>query len=87
MVIKNAQYAEDETPVDEDCECYTCRNFSRAYLRHLYQAGEILASRLLTFHNLHFYGRLMKEIRESISRGQFSSFRTRFQSIGGFDKS
>ncbi len=87
MVIKNAQYAEDETPVDEDCECYTCRNFSRAYLRHLYQAGEILASRLLTFHNLHFYGRLMKEIRESISRGQFSSFRTRFQLIGGFDKS
>jgi queuine tRNA-ribosyltransferase len=87
MVIKNAQYAEDETPVDEDCECYTCKNFSRAYLRHLYQAGEILASRLLTFHNLHFYGRLMKEIRESISMGEFSNFRARFQSIGGFEKS
>jgi queuine tRNA-ribosyltransferase len=87
MVIKNAQYVEDETPVDEDCECYTCKNFSRAYLRHLYRAGEILASRLLTFHNLHFYGKLMKEIRQSISRGEFSSFRKQFRSIGGFDKS
>src|SRR4030065_402097 len=86
MVIKNAQYAEDETPVDEDCECYTCRNCARAHLSHLYQAGEIIASRLLSFHNLHFYGRLMEEIRESISTGQFSSFRTRFQLIGGFDK-
>jgi queuine tRNA-ribosyltransferase len=86
MVIKNAQYAEDETPVDEDCECYTCRNFSRAYLRHLYQAGEILASRLLTFHNLHYYGRLMKEIRGSISREDFSSFRTQIHSRGGVDK-
>jgi queuine tRNA-ribosyltransferase len=86
MVIKNARYAEDERPVDEDCGCYTCRTFSRAYLRHLYQAREILASRLLTFHNLHYYGVLMDRIRSVIERGEFSSFRTRFQSIGGSEE-
>jgi queuine tRNA-ribosyltransferase len=86
MVIKNAKYVEDETPVDENCECYTCRTFSRAYLRHLYQAGEILASRLLTFHNLYYYGWLMREIREAIARGEFPSFRTRFQSMGGLEE-
>jgi queuine tRNA-ribosyltransferase len=86
MVIKNARYAEDESPVDEDCSCYTCRTFSRAYLRHLYQAREILASRLLTFHNLHYYGRLMNGIRSAIERGQYSSFRTRFQSKGGSEE-
>ncbi|HSE83226.1 MAG TPA: tRNA guanosine(34) transglycosylase Tgt [Thermodesulfobacteriota bacterium] len=80
MVIKNAQYGDDESPVDEDCGCYTCRTFSRAYLRHLYQAGEILASRLLTLHNLYYYGSLMKQIREAIGRGEFHDFRGRFQS-------
>lgn len=80
MVIKNAQYGDDEVPVDEDCGCYTCRTFSRAYLRHLYQAGEILASRLLTFHNLYYYGSLMKQIRGAIERGEFLDFRDRFQS-------
>jgi len=86
MVIKNARYAEDESPVDEDCSCYTCRTFSRAYLRHLYQAREILASRLLTFHNLHYYGGLMKGIRSAIERGKYSDFKTRFQSIGGSEE-
>jgi queuine tRNA-ribosyltransferase len=86
MVIKNARYAEDESPVDEDCSCYTCRTFSRAYLRHLYQARELLASRLLTFHNLHYYGGLMKGIRSAIERGEYSSFKTRFQSIGGSEE-
>jgi len=86
MVIKNARYAEDERPVDEDCGCYTCRTFSRAYLRHLYQAHEILASRLLTFHNLHYYGGLMREIRSAIEKGEFSGFRTRFQSTGGSEE-
>jgi queuine tRNA-ribosyltransferase len=83
MVIKNARYGEDESPVDEDCECYTCRTFSRAYLRHLYQAREILASRLLTLHNLYYYGWLMKKIREAIWKGEFSEFKTRFKSQGG----
>lgn len=83
VVIKNARYTEDKRPVDEDCSCYTCRTFSRAYLRHLYQAREILASRLLTFHNLYYYGGLMKEIRRSIEIGEFYGFKTRFQSTGG----
>lgn len=83
MVIKNARYADDETPVDPDCGCYTCRTFSRAYLRHIYQAGEILASRLLTLHNLHYYGQLMRRIREAIEKGNFAEFRTQFKSAGG----
>ncbi|MGQ0793912.1 MAG: tRNA guanosine(34) transglycosylase Tgt [Deltaproteobacteria bacterium] len=80
MVIKNAKYAQDERPLDEDCDCYTCRTFSRAYLRHLFQAAEILASRLLTFHNLHYYGSLMKKIREAIARGEFLRFKREFES-------
>ncbi|HXG31691.1 MAG TPA: tRNA guanosine(34) transglycosylase Tgt [Thermodesulfobacteriota bacterium] len=87
VVIKNAQYADDKTPLDEDCECYTCRTFSKAYLRHLYQAREILASRLLTLHNLYYYGRLMKGIREALKKGEFYNFRSRFQSEGGFKES
>ncbi len=80
VVIKNAKYEKDDTPVDENCGCYTCTRFSKAYLRHLYQAGEILASRLLTLHNLYYYGWLMKKIREAIENGEFSSFRSRFYS-------
>lgn len=82
MVIKNALYANDERPLDEDCDCYTCRTFSRAYLRHIYQAAEILASRLLTIHNLHYYGRLMRDMREAISKGEFSSFKAKFEFQG-----
>ncbi|MGH7807349.1 MAG: tRNA guanosine(34) transglycosylase Tgt [Thermodesulfobacteriota bacterium] len=87
MVIKNARYEEDDSPVDESCSCYTCGTFSRAYLRHLYQAGEILASRLLTLHNLHYYGRLMREIREAIRTGEFYDLKTKFQSAGGLKES
>lgn len=87
MVIKNAHYGEDESPVDKACECYTCRTFSRAYLRHLYQAGEILASRLLTLHNLHYYGWLMKQIREALGRGEFSDLKAKFQTVGGLKES
>jgi queuine tRNA-ribosyltransferase len=87
MVIKNAQYGEDESPVDDTCECYTCRTFSRAYLRHLYQAGEILASRLLTLHNLHYYGWLMRRIREALKRGEYHDFKAKFQTVGGLRES
>ncbi len=66
-VIKNARYAEDPLPVDPACSCYTCRHYSRAYLRHLYLAEEILAVRLNTIHNLYFYLTLMKEIRQAIA--------------------
>ena len=85
VVIKNARYAEDESPIDSDCECHTCKNYSRAYLRHLYMSREILVLRLLTFHNLYYYGSLMKRIRESIKSGEFSSFKSTLISEGGKD--
>ncbi len=74
IVIKNACHADDPRPVDEKCGCYTCRTFSRAYLRHLFIARELLAYRLNTIHNLHFYLNLMKQIRESIERDEFAGF-------------
>jgi queuine tRNA-ribosyltransferase len=67
--IKRAEYAGDARPLDETCGCYCCRNFSRAYLRHLYMAGEILSSQLNTLHNLYFYHRLMDKCREAIRDG------------------
>ncbi len=85
LVIKNARYAEDEGPIDENCGCYTCGNFSRAYLRHLYMSKEILVLRLLTLHNLSYYGRLMTDIRENIARGGLSALLNRVKSPGGGD--
>ena len=73
--IKNARYAEDDGPLDPACSCYTCRNFSRAYLRHLFVAGEINASTLNTLHNLNFYLDTLRGIRESLTFGKFRSFR------------
>jgi queuine tRNA-ribosyltransferase len=78
VIIKNAQYARDPTPVDPFCGCYTCQNFSRAYLRHLFMAGEILASTLNTVHNLHFYLDFMKKIRDFIRQNRFVEFKTQF---------
>jgi queuine tRNA-ribosyltransferase len=66
VVIKNARYREDHAPLDSECDCYTCRNYSRAYLRHLYVAGEILAMVLNTIHNLRYYLHLMERIRDAI---------------------
>ncbi|KAF0217737.1 MAG: queuine [Geobacteraceae bacterium] len=76
--IKGAAYAEDRSPIDPECGCYVCRNYSRAYLRHLYRAGEILASRLNTWHNLHYYLSLMAEARKAIACGRFAQFRREF---------
>ena len=76
--IKNARYAEDDRPLDDSCRCYTCRHFSRAYLRHLFQAGEMTGSALNTLHNLHFYLDTMERIREAIAFGTFESFRQEF---------
>jgi queuine tRNA-ribosyltransferase len=73
--IKNARYAADERPPDPACDCYTCRTASRAYLRHLFLAGEMTAGTLNTLHNLHFYLDTMRRIRESVSFGRFESFR------------
>jgi len=68
--IKRAEFANDPRPLDESCDCYCCRNFSRAYLRHLYMAGEILSSQLNSLHNLYFYHRLMERCREAIRQGR-----------------
>ena len=73
--IKNARFERDFTPIDDECDCYACRNFTKAYVRHLYRAGEILASRLCTWHNLRFLTRLMNDAREAIIRGTFPEFR------------
>ena len=74
VVIKQAQYKEDARPVDESCSCYTCRNFSRAYLRHLFLAGEITFSTLATIHNLRRYLDIMGRIREAILVGEYPAF-------------
>jgi queuine tRNA-ribosyltransferase len=76
--IKNARYAEDDRPPDPDCACYTCRTCSRAYLRHLFNVGEINASTLNTLHNLHFYLDTMGRIRDAIAFGRFEAFRLAF---------
>jgi len=76
--IRNAQYAEDPRPVQEDCTCYTCRTFSRAYLRHLYKAGEITGLRLGTIHNVHFMLEFMRQIRTAIAANTFADFRATF---------
>lgn len=76
--IKNVQYAEDDGPVDPACRCYTCRTFSRAYLRHLYASGEMTGATLNTLHNLSFYLDTMRRIREAISFGRFEEFRQKF---------
>ena len=76
--IRNAEYARDPRPLDTHCDCYTCAHFSRAYLRHLYRAGEILAARLNTLHNLRFYLRLMAELRRAITAGTLAEYTREF---------
>ena len=78
LVVRNATYAEDFRPIDDNCNCYACRNFSRAYIRHLFKAEEIFALRLLTIHNLHFLLDFTKKIRQAIANDVFPEFRTRF---------
>jgi queuine tRNA-ribosyltransferase len=76
--ICNAQYRSDDSPVEADCACYTCKNYSRAYLRHLFMAKEILAHRLNTIHNIHYFMNLMGEMREAIRQGRFADFKKAF---------
>lgn len=78
MNIKNARYARDPDPIDPGCDCYTCRHFSRAYLRHLFMARELLAYYLNTIHNLHYYLNLMREIRRALQEDRFEEFRREF---------
>jgi len=74
LIIKNAKYTNDKSPLDPDCPCYTCQSYSRAYLRHLYVAQEILSLRLNTIHNIYFYNNLMKKIREEIKNDSLLDF-------------
>ena len=73
--INNAKYESDTSPLDENCTCRTCQNFSKGYLRHLYKANEILALRLGVIHNLHFYNNLMQEIRDALDKGEFEKYK------------
>ncbi|MFT5161357.1 MAG: queuine tRNA-ribosyltransferase [Paracoccaceae bacterium] len=72
--IKNARHADDPRPLDAECSCPTCSNYSRAYLHHVFKAQEIICSMLMTWHNLHYYQQLMAGLREAISQGELASF-------------
>ncbi len=86
LVIKNSQHKSDHRPIDEGCGCYTCKNYSRAYLRHLFIAGEILGLRLNTIHNLHYYMTLMAQMRRAIEEDGFQEFRAGFYEQTGASK-
>lgn len=79
--IKRSEYKDDSSPLDPECDCYTCRNYSRAFLRHLYMCREILSMRLNTIHNLYFYGKFFSEMRESIEKGKFNDFKLKWLPI------
>jgi queuine tRNA-ribosyltransferase len=76
--LRNARYKTDERPIDETCACHTCSGFSRAYLHHLDRCGEMLGPMLTSIHNLHYYLNLMREVRESLDAGAFTTFARRF---------
>ena len=76
--INNAKYARDEKPIDENCGCSTCKNYSRSYVRHLFKSNEMLGMRLAVIHNLYFYNNLMQEIRESIENSSFEDYKNEY---------
>ena len=78
LIIKSARYRQDFSPIDEECDCYACRNFSRAYIRHLFSVDELLGMRLATIHSLHFYMELISKARESILENRFNQFKKEF---------
>jgi len=81
--IKNEKYTLDENPLDPNCGCPTCQNFSRGYLRHLFKAGEMLGLRLAVIHNLYFYNNMMSEIRDAIEKGSFENYKNeRIEKLG-----
>jgi len=83
MNIRNARYASDTLPPDPECDCYTCRNYSRAYLRHLDRCGEVLGCHLNTLHNLHFYQKVMSSMRTAIEAGTFGAWAHAFLAARG----
>ena len=85
LVVKNARYAEAFGPLDADCDCYACKNFSRAYIRHLFKAGEILALRLASIHNLRFLTRMMEQMRAAIEQDALRDWAEAFYARHGRD--
>ena len=79
--IKNEKYKLDQRPIDPACQCPVCRHFSRAYLRHLFVSGEMLAMRLAVLHNLYFYNKLMERIRLALDEGRFDAFRSQYAPV------
>ncbi|WP_027963541.1 tRNA guanosine(34) transglycosylase Tgt [Halalkalibacillus halophilus] len=86
LVVRNAKYARDFTPLDENCNCYTCRNYTKAYIRHLIKANETLGLRLTTYHNLYFLVELMGQVRNAIMEDRLGDFRDAFFEQYGFNK-
>lgn len=86
LVVRNAKYARDFSPLDEHCDCYTCRNYSRAYIRHLIHTNEILGFRLTTYHNLYFLLKLMEQVRQAIREDRLLDFRDEFFEQYGFNR-
>jgi queuine tRNA-ribosyltransferase len=78
LVVRNAKFARDYTPLDPACDCYTCRNYTRAYLRHLIKADETFGLRLTTYHNLYFLLKLMEQVRQAIREDRLLDFRDEF---------
>ena len=76
--IRNSMYKNDLAPLDQNCDCYTCKHYTRAYLHHLDKCGEILGARLNTIHNLYFYQRLMANLRKALEQGKLSQFVSEF---------
>lgn len=86
LVVRNAKYARDFSPIDENCSCHTCRNYTRAYVRHLINTNEMLGFRLTTYHNLHFLLELMEQVRNAIKEDRLGDFRDAFFEQYGFHK-
>ena len=84
MNLNNAQYELDERPIAEDCNCPTCRRYSRAYIRHLFKAKEMLAMRLCVMHNLYFFNNMMEEIRNAIDNGEYAAYKK--MRLNGFEE-
>ncbi len=78
LVLRNAKFKDDFSPIDENCGCFACKNYTRAYIRHLFNSGEILGLRLVSVHNIYFYNNLMQNMRQAISKDSFSEFKKEF---------
>ncbi len=85
VVIKNQQYERDFTPLDPECDCYTCRNYTKSYLRHLFKAEEMFGQRLLSYHNVYFLLKLMEQVRQAVKEDRLLSFRDEFFAKYGYD--